>query len=192
MVSVDVRGTGASYGPRPIDLVAREVQDYVEVAEWVHEQSWCNGKVGSGGISYDGITAALAAAASKRLVQAIVLLFAPGDLFEDLCFPGGIVNTGLLFDGTMHVDNEEAQLVEAVAQHDNLNMLASAKKVQAKDSIVKANNGQWYSMASLGITRETFDCLIQNDVAVYSLAGYYDSGSFRSSARLHNYTFYTF
>ena len=97
LVSVDVRGTGASFGSRPVDLIPREIQDYVEVALWVRNQPWCNGKIGTGGISYDGIAGALMAAASPpQTIQAVAMMFAPGDIFEDIAIPGGIMNTGFL------------------------------------------------------------------------------------------------
>ena len=93
-VSVDVRGTGASFGWRPVDLMQREELDYGEVSEWVIQQPWCNGRVGTGGISYDGIAGALAAAQGN--IQAATLLFAPGDIWEDIAFAGGVPTTGFI------------------------------------------------------------------------------------------------
>jgi hypothetical protein len=56
-VSVDVRGTGASFGHRECDLLPREVADLVDAARWVRAQPWCDGWLASGGISYDGMCA---------------------------------------------------------------------------------------------------------------------------------------
>ena len=62
-----------------------------EVLAWVVRQSWCNGRVGSGGISYDGMAAAqLAAGDETGAVQAVCLQFSPLDLYHDLCYPGGV------------------------------------------------------------------------------------------------------
>ena len=47
LVTVDTRGSGASFGKRPFDLAPAEVADHQEVLEWVIAQPWCNGKVGT-------------------------------------------------------------------------------------------------------------------------------------------------
>lgn len=94
-VSVDVRGTGASGGSRPMDLIPRETKDYHELVRWVKAQPWCNAQVASGGISYDGMTATCLAADSND-VDAIFPLFSPMDVYEDLVFPGGLQCPGFL------------------------------------------------------------------------------------------------
>lgn len=81
-VSVDVRGSGASFGSRPFDLLPREVEDYQEVLAWVKQQEWCNGRIGTGGISYDGITGTQLAAGGG--VSAVAALFSPNDIYSDL------------------------------------------------------------------------------------------------------------
>ena len=95
-VSVDVRGTGASFGSRPIDLMQRETDDLFEMVQWTKQQKFCNGKIGTGGISYDGIAGAIAAGGTVPGVTAAALLFAPGDLYEDICYAGGAATTGFL------------------------------------------------------------------------------------------------
>jgi len=99
-VAVDVRGTGASFGVRHVDLAPREVQDFQEILKWTVAQAWCNGRVGSGGISYDGMTAAQLAAGdtggSSSHVKAVALMFSPVDLYKDLCYPGGVSCKGFL------------------------------------------------------------------------------------------------
>jgi len=95
-VTVDVRGTGASFGSRPVDLSPREQEDYLEVLDWVLQQPFCNGRVGTGGISYDGITGALVSAAARGRIQAAALLFTPADIFKDIGLPGGVPCTGFV------------------------------------------------------------------------------------------------
>jgi len=229
LVSVDVRGTGASFGSRPVDLIDREVQDYVEVAKWVQQQPWCNGKIGTGGISYDGLTGALAAArAPPGTIQAVAFMFTPVYLMDDLLFPGGIRNIGflnwyqtftqasernqpvpdpnhqlpwsykilswLLFDGTMPVSQQDNtrdnKFAAAIADHKkNFDMIKGCKLVSAKDSIIhkEEDTGRVYTAADLGMTPDTMAKLVENNVSVYNFAGYFDSGSVRASARLHNY-----
>jgi len=91
-VSVDVRGTGASFGHRECDLLPREVDDLVDVARWVRAQPWCDGWLASGGISYDGMAAMLLAAELPKAeaLDAIFPLFSPMAAYEDLCLPGGV------------------------------------------------------------------------------------------------------
>jgi putative CocE/NonD family hydrolase len=222
-VSVDVRGTGASFGTRPLDLIDREILDFAEVAQWTRGKSFCNGRIGTGGISYDGITGALMAAQGG--IDAAALLFAPGDVYEDISFVGGIPTIGFIdwygmfttasennvpvndvdnelpaafkvvsnwgFKGVAPVEGAESQLDTAVAEHkDNFDMQTKARdpSVKTKDStLVTTSDGKQFSARTMGITPETYQGLVDHNVAVYSVAGYYDSGSVRSSARLHNY-----
>eukprot|EP01129_Flabellula_baltica_P016784 TRINITY_DN9105_c0_g1_i1.p1 TRINITY_DN9105_c0_g1~~TRINITY_DN9105_c0_g1_i1.p1 ORF type:complete len:687 (+),score=120.25 TRINITY_DN9105_c0_g1_i1:3-2063(+) len=106
-VSVDVRGTGASYGVRKIDCDAPEIEDYKDILQWVVNQNWCNGNIGSTGISYDGIASLILASVSdtvesssdtespsKTPVKAIAPLYAPIDIYRDLLFPGGLHCSG--------------------------------------------------------------------------------------------------
>ena len=51
----DTRGRFGSDGQ--FFPVAHEVEDGVEVLKWLKRQSFCNGKIGSFGISYLGLTA---------------------------------------------------------------------------------------------------------------------------------------
>ena len=71
-VTVDTRGAGASQGNKPVDMLPREVLDLKEISSWVLRQSFCDGNIASGGISYDGIMAA--AAAMQGNIKAIGLI----------------------------------------------------------------------------------------------------------------------
>jgi len=220
-VSVDVRGTGASFGSRPVDLMPREVLDYREMSDWTLKQPFCNGKIGTGGISYDGITGALMAAQGN--IQAAALLFAPGDIYEDIAVPGGVPCTGFIdmygkftsasernepvadvdnelpmafkvvssyaLKGVDPVDGDETGLAAALEEHgDNFDMTKAIRDplIHAKDDVVVNSGGVGYDFNAIGITEKTFDGLKEHKVAVYSVAGYFDSGSIRSAARMHN------
>lgn len=89
-VAVDVRGTGASFGRRDLDLSPVEIHDLGEVLKWIKRQEWCNGRVGAAGVSYDGIMAAMMA--SHGGVDAVGLLFSPVDFVRDILIPGGVLN----------------------------------------------------------------------------------------------------
>lgn len=53
-VSVDIRGTGASFGAEYGDSW-RAGRDLAAVVDWICEQDWSSGKVGMVGISYEGM-----------------------------------------------------------------------------------------------------------------------------------------
>jgi hypothetical protein len=57
VVSVDTRGTGASFGHQAILLDEPEVEDFGQVIDWAARQPWSNGRVGAYGFSYRGMLA---------------------------------------------------------------------------------------------------------------------------------------
>ncbi|MGV2481351.1 UNVERIFIED_CONTAM: CocE/NonD family hydrolase, partial [Salmonella enterica subsp. enterica serovar Weltevreden] len=60
-LSVDVRGTGLSGGDWEA-FSEREQQDYREIMDWIVAQPWSNGRVGTWGASFMGITQLFTAA----------------------------------------------------------------------------------------------------------------------------------
>eukprot|EP00750_Incisomonas_marina_P024608 INCI5132.1.p1 GENE.INCI5132.1~~INCI5132.1.p1 ORF type:complete len:546 (+),score=104.63 INCI5132.1:570-2207(+) len=117
LVTVDTRGSGASFGKRPFDLAPAEVADHQEVLEWVIAQPWCNGKVGTGGISYDGMSAFRLASGDKSgAVRAAALMFSPVDPYSELLVPGGLLDIGFFGDYTTFTSAAERNIpVEGVA-----------------------------------------------------------------------------
>eukprot|EP00040_Diaphanoeca_grandis_P030612 m.181308 g.181308 ORF g.181308 m.181308 type:complete len:833 (-) comp32058_c1_seq1:92-2590(-) len=94
VVVVDVRGTGASTGKRPVDSHPREVKDQREVLDWINAQGWSNGVIGAAGFGYDGVSSAQLA--SRGGVKAIALMFSSFDAYTGEVAPGGIPCTGFL------------------------------------------------------------------------------------------------
>ncbi len=94
-VSVDVRGTGASGGNWEA-FSAREQQDYREVMDWVASQPWSNGRVGTWGASFMGITQIFTAAHQHPAHQAAFAIVPMGDAYRDIVFAGGQVNVGFI------------------------------------------------------------------------------------------------
>ena len=89
-VDVDVRGSGASFGTRPIAYSPAEIQDGAEIVDWVISQSWSNGHVGAMGISYSGGTAEMLLVNQHSAVKAVAPMFSGFDLYSEIAFPGGI------------------------------------------------------------------------------------------------------
>jgi uncharacterized protein len=92
LVSVDVRGTGASFGTWTAPWDAASVTDAGEIVDWLTAQPWCNGKIAGAGVSYMGTTAELLAAAQRPAVKAVLPAFNHPDAYNDIAFPGGIFN----------------------------------------------------------------------------------------------------
>lgn len=77
MVVADTRGSGGSGGVRLIDLDVKEIEDLVQIANWIKTQFWSNKKVAMGGVSYDAMTGIKLAAHPQSPVDIVVSLFGP-------------------------------------------------------------------------------------------------------------------
>ncbi len=96
VVSLDVRGTGASFGQWPAPWSRDEVRDMGDVIEWLVRQPWSNGRVGTIGTSYLGNTAQLAAVSNHPGLRAVIPKFMDFDVYSDLAYPGGVPNEFLI------------------------------------------------------------------------------------------------
>src|SRR4051812_16483891 len=100
---LDDRGTGASQG-RWDSWGQRTQDDYGEVLDWIQKQGWSNGKVGTTGGSYMGITSLLVAekdaervaAGKPRAVRAIWAEVPMADAYRDVTFHGGAEDSGFI------------------------------------------------------------------------------------------------
>ncbi|PCI52742.1 MAG: hydrolase [Alphaproteobacteria bacterium] len=92
VISVDVRGTGASFGSRSGEFSLQETKDYGDVFDWVVKQPWSNGNIATFGISYAGNTAEHASFIQHPALKAIVPRFTDFDWYASLLFPGGFKN----------------------------------------------------------------------------------------------------
>jgi putative CocE/NonD family hydrolase len=92
LVAVDVRGTGASFGTRDAFRSPLEREDSRQVADWIVQQPWSNGVIGSTGISYLGAAACFLASTGHPAVRAIAPLFAVSDMYSEQLFPGGMMS----------------------------------------------------------------------------------------------------
>lgn len=91
LVVLDVRGSGASFGRRDAFRSPKERGDYLELAEWISSQPWCNGSIGATGISYLGAASCFLGSTGHPAVKAVAPLFAVSDTYSDHVFPGGIM-----------------------------------------------------------------------------------------------------
>lgn len=91
-VAVDSRGSGASFGTRPMECSREEVADSGELVDWVCGQPWSNGRVASYGVSYSANTAELAASTGRPGLAAALPLYPDFDVPGEEVMPGGIHN----------------------------------------------------------------------------------------------------
>ncbi len=96
VVYADVRGSGASFGSREVEVSAAEVRDGYDLVSWIVAQPWSDGAVGSVGISYLGLTSELVGTVGHPAVRAVVPQFSEWDLYADIAWPGGVLNAGFL------------------------------------------------------------------------------------------------
>lgn len=95
MVIVDARGTGASFGVRPIELFSGEVDDMRELIGWIAQQPWSNGKVAVTGVSYSADSADLATTTGAPALKAAVIRSSEIDPYLQLLLPGGVENDAM-------------------------------------------------------------------------------------------------
>ena len=82
-VRVDMRGSGDSEGLMTDMYRPEELDDAIEVIEWIARQPWCNGAVGMMGTSWGGTASLQAAARGPEALGAIVAVCATDNRFDD-------------------------------------------------------------------------------------------------------------
>ncbi len=96
VVVTDVRGTGASEGRWRWPWSAEEVADIGPVIDWIVSQPWSNGSIGATGVSYEGTTALLSAAAGRTALKAVLARQIEWDLVDETIAPGGVRNVAFV------------------------------------------------------------------------------------------------
>jgi putative CocE/NonD family hydrolase len=201
VLTVDARGTGASFGTLKIMFSDAEVNDYASIADWITNQPWSNGKVGAYGFSYRGISAANMASLSNSSIGAVAPLFDLTDLYL-VGYPGGAyakylmtawgaqtreLNDGrvpcegdllckLAINGPKPVDSDAngVLLQQAIAEHAaNYNVHDCTRAAPARDDVI-CDSGRSMSDVSL-ITRK--DKVEARDLPMFVLTGWLDESS---------------
>jgi hypothetical protein len=87
-VGVDCRGRGKSEGDW--NGFADDIPDTYDVIEWVAQQPWCNGKVGTTGLSYMGWVQWAGASAHPPHLKAMISTSAAGRWQQEIPYTNGI------------------------------------------------------------------------------------------------------
>jgi len=82
-VRVDVRGSGDSEGVLIDEYSEQEIDDALQVLEWLAAQPWCDGSLGMMGISWGGFNSLQVAARRPAALRAIITLCAADDRYAD-------------------------------------------------------------------------------------------------------------
>jgi predicted acyl esterase len=96
LLGVSVRGTGSSEGVFTSPFGPQESADGKAVIDWAAEQPWCDGNVGMYGNSYAGVSQLEVAAQHPKALKALAAGGIWGDTYEDISYPGGMFNYGLI------------------------------------------------------------------------------------------------
>ncbi|MEX0280631.1 MAG: CocE/NonD family hydrolase [Arenibacterium sp.] len=102
-VRVDMRGNGDSDGLMADEYTQQELDDAVEVINWLARQDWCSGTVGMMGISWGGFNGLQVAAMQPDALKAVITLCSTVDRFaDDIHYKGGcLLNENLGWGATM-------------------------------------------------------------------------------------------
>ncbi len=93
-VRVDIRGNGDSGGHMTDEYSEIELDDGVQVIEWLAAQDWCTGSVGMIGISWGGFNGLqLAQLAPPALKAAVTICFTDDRYADDIHYMGGCLLT---------------------------------------------------------------------------------------------------
>ena len=209
-VDVDVRGSGASFGTRPVAYSPAEIQDGAEIVDWIISQPWSNGKVGAMGISYSGGTAEMLLVNQHQAVKAIAPMFAGFDLYSEIAFPGGIhlkwftetwtyINNQLdhnelpfagwianMFVRGVHPVDEDTDhqlLTKAVKEHDvNWSPFNEASGLTFRDDPPPSRQAPTID----ALSTQTFAKEIESSgAAIYSYSGWFDGGYGLAAIKRH-------
>jgi len=96
VVIQDFRGCHDSEGSSEVLLFTKDYQDAPDTIEWIRKQSWCNGKVGSSGISALCVTQYLYAGMNPQGLLTQSLWFGTPDLLRDAILEGAF-HQGLVY-----------------------------------------------------------------------------------------------
>jgi predicted acyl esterase len=152
VLGVSVRGTGASEGVFTSPFAAQEAEDGKAIVEWAGEQSWCDGNVGMYGNYYAGVSQLEVASGRPKRLKALAAGGVWGDSYEDLYYPGGIFNIGLVgqwsYETQPYLSATSARLREFVGDLEGAKRRAANPSVGATFAEMRAHPFQddWWAV----------------------------------------------
>lgn len=184
VVTVAVRGTGASYAPYEGLFVPKETQDAYDVIDWLSKAPFSDGNVGMMGMSYYGISQYMAASKHHPALKAIIPEEALVDMYEFM-WTGGIYKKGVMkawSDGQVMLqteidpvpvdeDHDGTMLAEARAQHAaSWNPYDETVSLPWRDSVKEGAVFNWSNSGPSSVWGD----LMSADVPIYHYTGWHD------------------
>ena len=116
---VDLRGSGDSQGVLKDEYLQQELDDGVEVLQWLAAQPWCNGRIGMYGISWGGFNGLQIAAMQPPELKAVITACSTEDRYaDDVHYMGGcLLLDNLAWAAVMHAHNSLPPDPEIVGDH---------------------------------------------------------------------------
>lgn len=93
VVGADCRGTNQSEGDHFAHFDPQIARDFHDLVEWIAEQEWCDGNVGSNGVSYLAATQWLGASENPPHLKAAIPWEGFNDFYREHVTHGGIPDT---------------------------------------------------------------------------------------------------
>ena len=95
-ITIDSRGSGASFGSREFPFSQPEMDDGNIIMDWVTSQPWSNGEIFALGVSYVGTTSERMAALNHPALKGTMPLHCFYDTYLENAFPGGCFDVGFI------------------------------------------------------------------------------------------------
>ncbi len=152
LVAQDTRGRGDSEGKDQVfaDDGWGERQDGADTVEWVLKQPWCNGTVGTWGMSALGITQVLMAGATQQ-VKAQSIIVAASNFYDQLAYQGGVFRKALCEGWTKGQGN--SYIVEEWHKHptyDDFWKQYNAEAIASRITAPALHVGGWWDIFAKG------------------------------------------
>ncbi len=127
-------------------------QDGADTIAWLREQSWCNGKVASEGVSAGGITQVLTAAAAPEGLVAQAIGVAFSSMYHHAAYVGGAYQKALLEDWltTNQFDPQHLVEVRAHESYDAYWQAVDAGALADRVQVPGLFTGGWYDVFQQG------------------------------------------
>jgi len=169
-VIVDARGSGASGGKRNADFSPDEIEDAREILDWIVNQTWSNGRVGTTGVSYVGTTAEMILMTGHPALKACVPRSNIFDIYADMTHPGGIRQAPFLEiwgTTTSNLDNNDFAFLGMLKRMfvSGINPVATDKKKQDLKLYLSERPDRNYNVLK-SVSKIDFRDDIQPDVAL--------------------------
>jgi len=147
-VNIDCRGTNKSGGKSFEHMSPQMAEDFYDCVEWVAAQEWCDGNVGSNGVSYLAASQWLGAATNPPSLKAIMPWEGFNDWYREHAFHGGIPDHGFFHEiwsrrmnsqtGFIARDAEPEKILELQKAHPLCDAFWEEKRVKLENITVPA------------------------------------------------------